>query len=847
MRKWILPLLFAGGLCVGAASAQVSQESVNVQNFVPTGACTTSPLVKVSNVGTYQCIASVWTKVGPNSSSGGGTVTSVTVGTLPSFLGLAIPTNTTTPVLNFTASLIPNTALANSATTVNGQSCVLGGACTIAAGSVASVFGRTGVVIATTGDYTAAQVGADAAGAAAAAQAASDPVGSATTALNTAVAHTINGKALSTNPVLGATDVGAVPTGGNAGTATALAATPTLCSTGQAPTGVLANGNATGCAAVQTGVTSEVIGGTSSYNQTQVTSTFDSFNSIVPVWPAANGTGIQVAFSNVWNVGELAGPPMALTCSVESPIGNIRPCTVGGSNTVQVGPGALVVFDPLAVDVTKGVVFNVRLHGLRTAGNTVALPDNHTFALVSGTSLTPNTTSRTGGFYDGIELGTTRSLSDGVANGTTTFTSATANFGLLTSAASDVGQLLTVEGMTYTINSVTNATTVVLSGSPATGTTLAFTVAQADKTLSGTIATGGNVGPAPFAIIGQVGSPIKSAVLPGDSITYGIGANLAIGSWAVQALNQSGVSAGLATQVATSIPFVNPSMQGDTVASLIVNHPVRYAFLPKAKYALGMIGINDLTASASAATLEANLVTLWTQESLRGTKPYYGTILPHNASTDGWLTLANQSVLNSANETNRVAVNTWMRDGAPVSSTTGLPVAVGSATATTNRCPFYVAGVAQVNPTSGVATASGPGVHPATGLFELANVVETAQNSGNWQVDAGNRTVTDAAMTAASTTLTSATATFTSADVGHVVFVAGAFTTANERNTIESVTNATTVVMLFAANNTVTGATATIDGQPLSNLINNGDGLHPGQGGHKLLGAAAGLTVATWQ
>lgn len=37
---------------------------------------------------------------------------------------------------------------------------------------------------------------------------------------------------------------------GNAGTATALASTPTLCSTGQAPTGVLTNGNATGCAAI---------------------------------------------------------------------------------------------------------------------------------------------------------------------------------------------------------------------------------------------------------------------------------------------------------------------------------------------------------------------------------------------------------------------------------------------------------------------------------------------------------------------------------------------------------------------------------------------------------------------
>lgn len=40
---------------------------------------------------------------------------------------------------------------------------------------------------------------------------------------------------------------------GNAATATALASTPTLCTTGQAPTGVLANGNATGCASISGG------------------------------------------------------------------------------------------------------------------------------------------------------------------------------------------------------------------------------------------------------------------------------------------------------------------------------------------------------------------------------------------------------------------------------------------------------------------------------------------------------------------------------------------------------------------------------------------------------------------
>jgi hypothetical protein len=50
-------------------------------------------------------------------------------------------------------------------------------------GAVSSVFGRTGAVVAANGDYTAGQVGADAAGAAAAAQAASQPVDATLTAL----------------------------------------------------------------------------------------------------------------------------------------------------------------------------------------------------------------------------------------------------------------------------------------------------------------------------------------------------------------------------------------------------------------------------------------------------------------------------------------------------------------------------------------------------------------------------------------------------------------------------------------------------------------------------------------
>jgi hypothetical protein len=66
---------------------------------------------------------------------GGGTVTSVAVGTWPGWLTPTVTNATTAPSIAVAASAIPNAALANSSTTVNGITCSLGGTCTIATGS----------------------------------------------------------------------------------------------------------------------------------------------------------------------------------------------------------------------------------------------------------------------------------------------------------------------------------------------------------------------------------------------------------------------------------------------------------------------------------------------------------------------------------------------------------------------------------------------------------------------------------------------------------------------------------------------------------------------------------------
>jgi len=87
-------------------------------------------------------------------------------------------------------------------------------------GAVASVFGRTGAVVAATNDYSFAQISGS-------------------------LAH-------AQLPTLLSADIpnNAASTTGNALTASGLVAAPSLCPTGQSPTGVLANGNVTGCQAV---------------------------------------------------------------------------------------------------------------------------------------------------------------------------------------------------------------------------------------------------------------------------------------------------------------------------------------------------------------------------------------------------------------------------------------------------------------------------------------------------------------------------------------------------------------------------------------------------------------------
>lgn len=84
------------------------------------------------SAGAGSCSGTVCTFTG--SGTGAGSVIDVLAGTLPSWLGLTVATSTTTPTLNFTATAIPNTALANTTVTLGTTSVALGGTISSAAG-----------------------------------------------------------------------------------------------------------------------------------------------------------------------------------------------------------------------------------------------------------------------------------------------------------------------------------------------------------------------------------------------------------------------------------------------------------------------------------------------------------------------------------------------------------------------------------------------------------------------------------------------------------------------------------------------------------------------------------------
>lgn len=326
---------------------------------------------------------------------------------------------------------------------------------------------------------------------------------------------------------------------------------------------------------------------------------------------------------------------------------------------------------------------------------------------------------------------------------------------------------------------------------------------------TGALATGGSYLYGPSYAMGIYLPDRANALIVGDSISAGSGEVSANG-------DGSGNLGFIERAFGTAFPWITSTRSGTRLSDFNTAHTRRMVRVRGlCKYILCELGVNDINAGSSLATVQAAALAAWTSMGVAGfSQVWQTTITPYTTSTDGWATTGNQTLVSAPANTVRTSYNDWLRGGAPISA--GVAVAVG---------------------TPGALLAGQSG-HPLAGVVEVADLAESARNSGLWAIPAGVRTIADAATTAASTTVTSATANFTNADIGAGFSIAGAGAAGARYNgAIVSVTNSTTVVVSSAPATTVSGASATIGGL-------TADGLHPTTLGHVRLSPALTSFVA---
>jgi hypothetical protein len=350
--------------------------------------------------------------------------------------------------------------------------------------------------------------------------------------------------------------------------------------------------------------------------------------------------------------------------------------------------------------------------------------------------------------------------------------------------------------------------------------------ANTDLTAPGSSAIADSTFSAMFAPAAITGRPLDTSVVAsvlivGDSIAAGYGD--APGTTPYQGRNVTNPQLHGGGFIARALfghyGHISIGVTGESGANFITNtgHFRRLAFAGNATTFICEYGRNDISGGSSLATVQATLISAWQLGSRRGMRVIQTTVTPKTTSTDGWRTTTNQTTANAGQETVRTGLNDWLRDGAPVTSSSVLtPIAVG---ATGLR-------MSQTG-------------HPLFGIWDVADAAESARNSGLWKAWANTRTITDAAINSGGNSLNSATqAVFTDTDLGRLVYIAGAGAAgAAYYDMIQKRNSATQVNPVANAGSTVSAATAIIgDGNTL-------DGTHPAPYIATLMAAACDLSM----
>lgn len=328
---------------------------------------------------------------------------------------------------------------------------------------------------------------------------------------------------------------------------------------------------------------------------------------------------------------------------------------------------------------------------------------------------------------------------------------------------------------TYTdsINSYGNSITY----SPGGG---GFNYNDIDQTMSGTITEIGGTYNTPSVIYGDPLVPVASVYAKGDSIfaAYGDGGNQYPFNDTYSKAGRGGIMGRAA--ITHGFGLLNVGVGGEAASIWNANGDERRgAYVEDCDNVVNDLGNNDLYLNynvsaaggyASNATI-ADMVINWWADKKRGKRSFATTLFPRaNVSTDGFITVANQTI--TAGNAERVLVNLWLRNGAPITIATGLAAATGvSPGAGITRCKYLTGNTV-------TKAAENADSHPLYAVWETAAIVEDTGTPGKWKAPTtgpyGSRSTADGAATASPGNITSATAAFTTADLGKLVTLAGA-------------------------------------------------------------------------
>lgn len=460
-------------------------------------------------------------------------------------------------------------------------------------------------------------------------------------------------------------------------------------------------------------------------------------------------TDLSLIFENAQDVTETCGPAATITASIEYPpdSGKFRRISfANGQPSVTIAPCGVVHSDPLAIETTATAqTVRARFKFTRSPTDATGIVANWPYGNIVNTNMGTYTTSTTGGHWDGVEELKTRTVADGVCTASSTaFTSATAAF-----TAQDAGQTITLTGcgaaganLSTTIASYTNVMTVVLANAASTaaaGVTTA--IVPTDKTMGGTIynAAGRIFAYGPHALFGkQVNQPSKGISCVGDSITAFAG-DFVHGTWCPIAASYANMQAdvtNLTPQIGTimydTIPYLNEGMSGETYLNISgpTLHTTRFALLDSSKYTFVQLGTNDIIGGLAFAPMQAAAITTWKQIGDHGPQVFVGTVPPRTGSTDEWMSLAGQTYALASGNTIRISFNNWLRDGAPITCSTGVAAATGSTGSDIVRTDYYDITGTKAGVASGTAC-----THPLLGTIEMADGVESSRDSGIWKID----------------------------------------------------------------------------------------------------------------